>query len=231
MSLREALRAAVTGRVASCVPQETQHATFTRQRATTSATSAQLRAANPRGAYVLRATDDATGAQLQSCIAARDGALPNAPGATARPFRLSREQADTCHAQPWTDDEASTFARRRAALFGRGLSEVDADDLAERLHLRDVEGDDRRLCLECVHLNGRRCVAWRRAAVGGPVLPTALLALPQRCAAFDAGRAQEDVAAHTPRTQNSLKYASRGAPSQLRKCTSVPVSAAADDPC
>lgn len=187
MKLRDALKAAVKRQVAGCVPQQTQHATFAPEHATAHATPAQLRAANPHGCWVPHATADATGVQLGSCIAARELALPHAPGATARLFRLSREQADTCHAQPWTDEEASTFVRRRAALLGRGLGEVDADDLAERFHLRDLDLDDRRCCLECVHLTGRRCGAWQRAGMSAQALPASLLTLPQRCAAFDAG--------------------------------------------
>lgn len=96
--------------------------------------------------------------------------------------------------------ELGRFTARVARFTDRGLPLVEAEALADRLVIRDRDGDDRRLCLECVHLSSRRCAAWRLAAVGGPVLPTALLALPQRCAAFDAGPTKEDVAAHAPRT-------------------------------
>ena len=188
MRLRDALKAVLEGRVAGCGAQQTQHATFAPEHATTSATPTQLRAANPRASCQLRATADATGAQLQSCVAARDGGLPNAPDATARPFRLPQEQADACHAQTWTHDEASTFVRRRAALLRRGLSEVDAEDLAERLHLRDLNFDDRRLCLECRNLEGLASCGWvcQSAFIAGVplVVPTDFVMQFQRCPAF-----------------------------------------------
>lgn len=188
MKLRDALKAAVERQVARCVPQQTQHATSAPEHATAYATPAQLRAATPRGCRVLHATADATSAQPASCIAARERALPHATGATVCLFRLSREQADTCHAQPWTDEEASTFVRRRAALLERGLGEVDADDLAGQLHLRDVEGDDRRRCVECRHLAGKASTGWEcrepTASGFGPGLPLELVTISQRCPAF-----------------------------------------------
>lgn len=188
MKLRDVLKATVERQVARCAPLETQHATFAPEHATTSATPVQHPAADPRASCRLRATADATGAQLRRCIAARDDALPHNPGATARPFRLPRGQADACHAQTWTDDEASTFLRRRAAFLGRGLREVDAEDLAERLHLRDLNLDDRRLCLECRNLDALASCAWvcQSAFIAGvpPVVPTEFVMQLQRCPAF-----------------------------------------------
>lgn len=65
-------------------------------------------------------------------------------------------------------------------LMRRGFSATDADDVAERLHLRDVEGDDRRSCIEC----GRLAGAWpdrvRCGAGLAVVRPPVLL----RCASF-----------------------------------------------
>lgn len=104
------------------------------------------------------------------------------------------------HSNAMNGAEIDRFTVRLARFTDQGLSPIEAEALADKLVIRDRDGDDRRLCLECEHLNGCRCAAWRRAAVGGPVLPTALLALPQRCAAFDAGRTKEGAAAHTPQT-------------------------------
>lgn len=82
-----------------------------------------------------------------------------APRAAAdRPHRLTNEEADRCHAPCWDDGEIAAFTTRaeRFALLGR----TDADDLAERLTLRDRDGDDRRLCLECTWLGDTgRCLA------------------------------------------------------------------------
>ena len=86
--------------------------------------------------------------------------------AAARPHRLTNEDADRCHAPCWGDAETATFTARteRFALLGR----ADADDLAERLTLRDRDGDDRRLCLECKWLGDTgRCLAAATGRIPG----------------------------------------------------------------
>lgn len=107
--------------------------------------------------------------------------------ADPRPYKLTRAEADAAHAEPWDDATCARFVARVSMFLRRGLNAADADDLAERLHLRDVQGDDRHLCLECRHLAGRSG-AWRcgnaRAAGVGVALPEALAALPQRCPGF-----------------------------------------------
>jgi len=79
--------------------------------------------------------------------------------AADRPHRLTADEANRCHAPCWDDAEIAAFLTRveRFTLRGR----ADADDLAERLTLRDRQHDDRRLCLECAALadNGRCLVA------------------------------------------------------------------------
>ena len=104
-----------------------------------------------------------------------------------RPYKLTPAEADEAHRTPWDDAAIARFVARVALFMRRGFNATDADDLAERLHLRDVQGDDRRLCLECVHLRGRPG-AWRcgnaRAAGVGAALPRALVTLPQRCRGF-----------------------------------------------
>jgi hypothetical protein len=73
------------------------------------------------------------------------GKMPTA--AADRPHRLTSDEADRCHAPCWDDAEIAAFTTRttRFVLLGR----ADADDLAERLTLRDRQHDDRRMCLEC----------------------------------------------------------------------------------
>ena len=75
----------------------------------------------------------------------------------ARPYRLSRAEADAAHAVQWDDAACGRFATRVTLFLRCGFSATDADDLAERLHLRDVDDDDRRTCLECAHRDGLRC--------------------------------------------------------------------------
>lgn len=81
---------------------------------------------------------------------------------------MTAEQADDCHAGAWDDAEVSAFATRVLILLRRGIGADDADDLAERLTLRDREGDDRRMCVECSHLSdGGRCLADAAGRVHG----------------------------------------------------------------
>lgn len=105
----------------------------------------------------------------------------------ARPYRLAQADADAAHAEPWDDAACARFVARVSLFLRRGVNATDADDLAERLRLRDVQGDDRRLCVECHHLGGA-AGGWRcdnRVAAGvGRNLPVDLAMQPQRCAGF-----------------------------------------------
>lgn len=67
MSLRDAFRATLGGKVACCASQATQRATLTSNAATVTATPAQQQTASPRECLNLDATADATGAQQASC--------------------------------------------------------------------------------------------------------------------------------------------------------------------
>ena len=104
-----------------------------------------------------------------------------------RPFRLKPAEGDAAHAEAWDDAAIARFVARVALLMRRGINATDADDLAERLHLRDVQGDDRALCVECRQLGGR-AGAWHcgnhHAADVGRDLPAALVTTMQRCAGF-----------------------------------------------
>jgi hypothetical protein len=114
--------------------------------------------------------------------------VPDAPRPTpvapfARVYRLTRTQADEAHALPWSADTIRAFGLRRDALLRRGYGNDDADDLAEQLALRDRRGDDRVLCLECIHLHRGRCGNARAAGVGFDV-PTELVMQLQRCPGY-----------------------------------------------
>ena len=108
-----------------------------------------------------------------------------APRAAAdRPHRLTNEEGDRCHAACWDDAEIAAFTVRaeRFAMLGR----ADGDDLAERLTLRDRDGDDRRLCLECTWLGDTgRCLAAAAGRIPGAdrrLEPEQTIL--QRCGAF-----------------------------------------------
>ena len=93
-----------------------------------------------------------------------NGKMPTA--AAIRPHRLTNDDADRCHAPCWDDAEIAAFTARtqRFTLLGR----ADADDLAERLTLRDRDGGDRRLCLECTWLGDTgRCLAATTGRIPG----------------------------------------------------------------
>lgn len=81
---------------------------------------------------------------------------------------LTAKQAERCHSPCWGDAEIQAFTDRRDRLLRWGYTAQVADGLAERLTLRDRDGDERRLCLECRELEATgRCAAARRGAFPG----------------------------------------------------------------
>jgi len=78
--------------------------------------------------------------------------------------------------EEWSDAEIKTFTRRQSTFMKFGLTDMDAERLAQTMLERDRpdSGDDRRLCLECRRI--KRGVCQR----GMAVLPTVL----QRCDGF-----------------------------------------------
>lgn len=110
---------------------------------------------------------------------AADAAPDVAP--VARPHRLSPEDADRAHLTEWDDTTIATFTKRVTLFLRRGINATDADDLAEALVLRDRDGDDRRLCVECSHL--RRTVCNSDAGMDGYVGD--MLTMLQRCPGFE----------------------------------------------
>lgn len=101
-----------------------------------------------------------------------------------RPYLLDREAANDCHAGGWEDAEIRRFQARTTILQRRGIVEQDAEDLAERLTLRDRESDDRRLCFECRHYRNGRCGDHTRAGIGSADVGRTLAGMLQRCPGF-----------------------------------------------
>ena len=64
------------------------------------------------------------------------------------------------HSSAMNGAEIDTFMARAARFTDKGLGLDDADELADKLVIRDRELDDRRLCLECIHVAGQSCAAW-----------------------------------------------------------------------
>ena len=104
--------------------------------------------------------------------------------ATARPYKLSRTDADRCHFGGWNDAEIETFTARTLLFLRRGINATDVDDLAERLTLRDRDIDERRLCLECSHYTPGRCGNHRGAGLNVPEIGRDLPVALQRCSGF-----------------------------------------------
>lgn len=106
-----------------------------------------------------------------------------------RPYRLTHAEADEAHAEPWPDAAIERYLTRADALRRLGFAGDDPDDLSERLYLRDLRSDDRRACVECLHL---RTMPWRcgnhMAANMAPEVRADLVTALQRCAGFIAVR-------------------------------------------
>lgn len=89
--------------------------------------------------------------------------------------------------------ELSRMAFRIGLAQRRGLSEAEAERLADRLLARDRDRDDRRMCVECSHLQARAqrdgtdgCFAAEQGWLG-PVgrFFSPLRTVLQRCTQFD----------------------------------------------
>lgn len=93
--------------------------------------------------------------------------------------------------QAMNPGEVDTFTARLARFTDKGVSYDDAERLADALVIRDRQGDDRRLCLECTHLQGTgrwRCGNWKQAEMARDGLARDLVLMLQRCGGFAARR-------------------------------------------
>ena len=87
------------------------------------------------------------------------------------------------HSSAMNTAEIDRFLRREAHFTNKGLAAEEAERLADRLVIRDRDGDDRCVCLECSNLRG--FVRWQcgnssRAGLGRD-LPSELVVTLQRC--------------------------------------------------
>ena len=91
------------------------------------------------------------------------------------------------HTQAMNTGEIDTFTARLGMFTDKGVSYEDAERLADALLIRDREGDDRRLCLECAHLHGPgslRCSNVQQAGMACDGLARDLVVILQRCSGF-----------------------------------------------
>jgi hypothetical protein len=90
-----------------------------------------------------------------------------------------------------TDPHALRLAKRTELFQRRGLHEDQADELACALDQRDVDFDDRRICLECAHLQrDGGCFAARQGWIyGATVYLAPVQTMLQRCECFELQKA------------------------------------------
>jgi hypothetical protein len=125
----------------------------------------------------LKKTESTPAPTLQKLRNEDDGVSVVFVGAFAGPFQKSVSENDT-------------FTARLGLFTDRGLNMDEAEALAAKLAGRDLEQDDRRLCLECLHLSdcagGWRCSQWRKIQIYSPDIPSDLVAIVlHRCAWFN----------------------------------------------
>lgn len=101
------------------------------------------------------------------------------------PLKLSYQCWATREAM--SEEEIDTFIVRLERFAEKGARLEDAERLADRLVIRDREGDDRRLCLEYKFLEGQgrwRCGNSLQAVVAQDVLAPDLVLALQRCGGY-----------------------------------------------
>lgn len=86
--------------------------------------------------------------------------------------------------ESWTEAEISVFIDRYERLLRWGWSEIEAENLAERLVWRDRDADDRVVCAECRYYRGERCGNHKDAILNVADRGRNLAGLLQRCAGF-----------------------------------------------
>lgn len=121
-------------------------------------------------------------ASLQKIEAREAAANDTEAEATADPDRWCWP-----HSAAMNGQEIDTFTERLARFTDKGASLEEAERLADKLVIRDREGDDRRLCLECAHLKGQNpwgCGNGRQAGVCDAALARDLVLMLQRCEGF-----------------------------------------------
>jgi hypothetical protein len=122
-------------------------------------------------------------------------------GATAaEPFTptIRQPSAPLSDYVPANGQELARMLERAQRGEALGLPAREADALADRLHLRDREGDARRLCLECANLRAA-ADGWRCAALRQPLPRDLVMTQLQRCDKFEGVELRFPHASRWPR--------------------------------
>lgn len=137
-------------------------------------------------------TDDhraAIRAQRDALLLALRAEAGSSPPRRCSNSLLTPEQSSECHAGGWSGAEIGVFTAMADRFIHMGCSTCESERLAERLILRNRQHDDRRLCLECAHLQGWgrwRCGNWLAANVARDQQANDLVSVLQRCGGFKA---------------------------------------------
>lgn len=99
-------------------------------------------------------------------------------------YALTPAEAYAAHADAWDDGAIARFQARTRHIRRLGFTAQDADDLAERLHLRDVHAGHRHLCLECKHYRPGRCGNHKAARLHAADVGRDLATMFQHCPGF-----------------------------------------------
>lgn len=129
------------------------------------------------------------GKQAPTIAAIATIAVANPSGEVTENRQKTVDDAPSLAIAGSVDGMVGTFAARLELFSGHRLSLEDAQALAQRLVIRDLDHDERRLCLECQHLfggaGGWRCSQWRKTGSTSPDLPSDLVTIVlHRCGGF-----------------------------------------------
>lgn len=113
---------------------------------------------------------------------------PNTQGAVSVPF----DKYCWPFSSAMNSGEVTKFIAREERFIVKGIRPEVAEATADKLVIRDREKDERRLCLECKHLNGYttlRCNNWKKAGIchssEGAFVSSDFAILLQRCYGFE----------------------------------------------
>ena len=92
------------------------------------------------------------------------------------------------HSSAMNGREIDIFLIRLEHFRSLGFGLNSAENLADRLVIRDRDLEDRVMCVECKYLHGLICRNWNKAGFAinaeGANLPSSFTLLPQRCDGF-----------------------------------------------
>lgn len=123
--------------------------------------------ANSSSATAIHATDEVDFNEVVAKVAV-------AKGSNDENFALTGEPAPNPDRYCWPHSSAMNSGERdkfkyRVELFqAKGLDEMNAEALADKLVIRDRDGDDRKACYECRYLKAitsLRCENWKLAGI------------------------------------------------------------------